>query len=168
MKELLGNHLSHFFHNTNTRAKNTYKGKDYEVWEVSDSTFKEMCNMSEEFFVEWGGDDAWWRSSEGCVLGVPDVGYEINGLNIIAWDGSRREIYADECIHCKDKECGECEATEEDIEQCFGERKYKSLSEYLCHEFGISQPKNVCACAMDLAKYNNMTMGELFRKYEGA
>ena len=25
----------------------------------------------------------------------------------------------------------------------------------------------VCTCAIDLAKYNDMTMGELFEKYEG-
>ena len=27
-------------------------------------------------------------------------------------------------------------------------------------------PHNVVACAMDLAKFNNLTMGELFKKYE--
>ena len=41
------------------------------------------------------------------------------------------------------------------------------LTDYLCDVVGASQPKNVCAVAVDLAKYNNMTMGELFAKYEG-
>ena len=42
---------------------------------------------------------------------------------------------------------------------------YSNLSEYLCECVGVSLPKNVCACAMDLAKYNNMSMAELFEKY---
>lgn len=44
--------------------------------------------------------------------------------------------------------------------------RYESLLEYLCENIGASQPRNVCALAVDLAKYNNMTMGELFTKYE--
>ena len=44
--------------------------------------------------------------------------------------------------------------------------RYESLSDYLCNCVGVSEPKNVCACAMDLAKYNDMTMAELFEKYE--
>lgn len=47
------------------------------------------------------------------------------------------------------------------------EIEYENLSEYLCECIGVSQPRNVCACAMDLAKYNDMTMGELFEEYEG-
>lgn len=27
-------------------------------------------------------------------------------------------------------------------------------------------PRSVVACAMDLAKFNHLTMGELFKKYE--
>lgn len=45
--------------------------------------------------------------------------------------------------------------------------EYENLSDYLCNCIRVSQPRNVCACAVDLAKYNDMTMGELFEKYEG-
>ena len=145
MKELLVNHLHHFFHNTNTRAKNTYKGKDYEVWEVSDNTFKEMCDMSEEFFIEWSGDDAWWRHCEGSNLGIPTAKAIVKGEPLICWDD---DYYLPD---------------EYEDEPC---KEFDSLTEYLCDEIGASQPKNVCACAIDLAKYNDMTMGELFRKYE--
>ena len=44
--------------------------------------------------------------------------------------------------------------------------KYQSLSEYLCEFIGASTHHNVVACAMDLAKFNHLTMGELFKKYE--
>lgn len=46
------------------------------------------------------------------------------------------------------------------------EDEFDDLTTYLCDVVGVSQPKNVCACAMDLAKANDMTMGELFTKYE--
>lgn len=46
------------------------------------------------------------------------------------------------------------------------DQEYESSSEYLCECIGVSQPKNVCTCAMDLASFNNMTMGELFNKFE--
>lgn len=45
--------------------------------------------------------------------------------------------------------------------------KYVNLSEYLCDCIGASTGKNVCACVTDLAKYNDMTIAELFDKYEG-
>lgn len=51
----------------------TYAGERYEVWEVSGELHKKMCNMSEEEFVELAGEDAWWRSSTGSVLGVHDT-----------------------------------------------------------------------------------------------
>ena len=43
---------------------------------------------------------------------------------------------------------------------------YQSLSEYLCEFIGASMPRSVVACAIDLAKFNHLTMGELFEKYE--
>lgn len=43
--------------------------------------------------------------------------------------------------------------------------QYAKLTDYLCYGIGASQSKNVCACCVDLAKYNDMTMAELFEKY---
>lgn len=36
----------------------------------------------------------------------------------------------------------------------------------LCEFIGASTPHNVVACAMDLGKFNHLTMGRLFKKYE--
>lgn len=52
------------------------------------------------------------------------------------------------------------------MEREYGNFQYAKLTDYLSYELGVSQPRNVCACCMDLAKYNNMTMTELFKKYE--
>ena len=82
MVEILGNNLKQFFDiidNPPQDAEITYAGERYEVWEVSDELHKKMCDMSEEEFVEMAGEDAWWRSSTGSVLGVPDTYFDING-----------------------------------------------------------------------------------------
>ena len=144
MVEILGKNLKQFFDiidNPPSDADITYAGDRYEVWKVSDELFLKMRNMSEEKFVKIAGEDAWWRQSYGSNLGYPDAGFEVNGKNLTGWDSP---IY--------DSKIG---------------NKYENLSDYLCNCIGVSQPRNVCACAMNLAKYNDMTMGELFKKYEG-
>lgn len=145
MKEILGGNLKLFFDlmdKNYNQAEITYTGSRYEVWEVSDELFTKMCGMTEEQFVELAGEDAWWRSSDGSNLWSEDViELEVNGKEMICWDSP---IY--------DSKKGQ---------------KYESLSEYLCECIGVSQPKNVCACAMDLARFNDMTMGELFSRFEG-
>ena len=45
--------------------------------------------------------------------------------------------------------------------------EYKDLLEYFCEELGASTEKNVCALAVDLAKYNGLTLSELFKIYGG-
>ena len=82
MIEILGGNLKKFFDivdNPPNDAEITYAGDRYEVWEISDELHKRMCDMSEEEFIELAGEDAWWRSSEGSVLGVPDTKFTING-----------------------------------------------------------------------------------------
>jgi hypothetical protein len=44
---------------------------------------------------------------------------------------------------------------------------YDNLTTYMCDELGASQPRNVCALAVDLARANGMTMAKLFETYEG-
>lgn len=144
MVEILGKNLKQFFDTIDNPPKDaeiTYTGDRYEVWEVSDELFDKICDMSEEEFVGIAGEDAWWRSSTGSVLGIPDTEFNVNGNDLVAWDSP---ICSSRIGHI-----------------------YTNLSDYLCNCVGVSQPKNVCVCAMDLAKYNDMTMGELFKKYEG-
>ncbi len=161
MKEILGGNLKRFFDAIDPKCNDadiTYAGKMYEVWKVSDELFEKMNNMSEEEFIELAGDDAFWRYSDGSVLGEPDNTYTIKGNYLRAWEQHDRTEWCDGC---------ECDDEESCVECMDYSREFSSLLEYLCDEVGVSQPKNVCACAMDLAKANNMSMGELFRKYEG-
>ena len=146
MIEILGNNLSQLFNNITLNGVCTYKGKRYEVWEVSDEVFNVMCDMSEDKFVELAGKDAWWRHSDGSNLGTPDSKVYVNGCEMFGWAG---ETWDDE--------------DENDEFEVYA----SNLSNYLCDVIGASQPRNVCAVAVDLAKYNNMKLSELFRKYEG-
>lgn len=144
MKEILGYNLKQFFDNTDPKYKEAeinFANSEYEVWEVSDELFKTMCDMNEEEFEKFAGDEAWWRSSEGTILGVPNCKFEVNERTLIGWDSP---IY--------DSKIG---------------REYKNLTDYLCNCIGVSTERNVCACAVDLAKYNDITMAELFARYEG-
>lgn len=150
MKEILGGNLKKFFDivdKSYKEAEITYAGNRYEVWEVSDELFIQMCNMSEDEFIRLAGENAWWRSSEGSNLGIVNTTVYINGNEMLGWLGN---LWDDE------------EDDDGDTIEIFS----KSLTNYLCDVVGASQPKNICACAMDLAKYNNMTMGQLFTKYE--
>ena len=162
MKEILGGNLKRFFDviapNYND-ADITYAGEMYEVWKVSDELFEKMNSMSEEEFVELAGEDAWWRYSTGSILGSPNSTAFINGHEIFAWiDEEKHDGWCDGCECDDEEECKECK---------INDRTFNSLSEYLCDEVGASQPKNVCALSVDLARYNKMTLGELFNKLEG-
>ena len=145
--EILGNNLKNFFDkidNPSNEAEITYAGSEYEVWIVTKELFDKMCNMSENDFTELAGEDAWWRHCDGSNLGLYEIGtIKCNGREMIGWIESPLK----KGIHF--------------------ELFYTSLTEYLCEFIGASTCKNVCACAIDLARYNNMTMGELFEKYEG-
>lgn len=165
MEEILAENLRSLFDNSNLTGTCTYKGELYEIWEVSDEVFEIMCDMTEEDFINLC-PDGMWRYSAGSILGTPDAEYEINGHKITAWD-DRRDRYIESCRECAIREFIHCQQTEDDFNECFGFRKYKNLTEYLCEEIGASSPRNVCALAMDLAKYNGMTLGELFERYEG-
>lgn len=139
MKEILGGCMTNFFRRTCLHAKRTYKYDQYEVWEVQDEDFQEMCDMTEEEFIGLAGEDAWWRNSKGSNMGIPTSKFIVNGKKMIGWDNG---AYSE------------------------SKKNYANLSDYLCNRIGASQPKNVCALATDLAKYNHMTMAELFEKYE--
>ena len=143
MKEILAYGLQSLFINTDLSCRCTYKGKRYEVWEIPDKDFKTMSDMTDEEFEDVC-PDGWWRYSDGSVLGKPKANVCINGEYLVGWDDDYYlpDEYEDEPI-----------------------KHFESLSDYLCDCVGASTEKNVCACAVDLAKYNNMTMAELFKTY---
>lgn len=100
--------------------------------------------------------------------GIPCYDFIINGNSIVAWrdyrwDDSYREDWED----MSDEEKSEYKDFDEYCDR-WARVEYKDILEYFCEELGASTERNVCALATDLAKYNNITLAELFRKYGGS
>lgn len=167
MKEILGENLQSLFDNEKLNGKRTYNGNEFEVWKISDETYKTLCDMLNDESYDLYPSSVWYYAS-GSNMGAPDVDYIINGQHINAWDGDTRLSWRDsECEDCNDYLEGKCNANDEDVLGCFNERNYSTLTEYFASELGAGLLRNVCSLATDLAKYNNMTLGELFAKFEG-
>lgn len=150
MREILGYNLKNFFDNIDPYSKDvdiTYANDRFEVWNVSDDLYNVMCDMTEEEFVHLAGDESWWRSSSGCVLANRTVGdFTIHNHSMIGW---RNKPWQDDFADNKNP------------------KEYENLTDYLCNHIGVSTESNICSCAVDLARYNHMTMAELFKNFEG-
>jgi len=170
MKEILGGDLQKTFAVLEIEAVCTYRrtntrseyGEMYEVWELSDIDFEKISKISDD---EWNDDWGWWRSAEGSnMLGTSTADLVINGHSILAWWNEDKldrhlEVFIDE----------EAGGTRDRLtEEYFSEElTFDNLLTYMCDEWGVSLERNVCALAVDLAKINNITIGELFTKYVG-
>jgi hypothetical protein len=119
------------------------KDEEMRVYEVNEDDFKILCEEDNDEYWQ----DAGWRYCEGSNQGIPQSKAKVNGKDLICW----YEPYVDE-------------EDDEDDEPYYEE--FKHLLQYLCDSVGASQPRNVCALVADLAKYNNMTMAELFKEYQ--
>jgi len=147
MVEILGGELN--LSELGIVTTKTYNGEYYKVWEVSDEDFITMCNTSDK---DWKDEWGWWRSAKGSNAGEVTKRFNINHHYIKAWDSVGREEVMEE---------------EDPEDRWFPNREYSDLLEYFCEEMGSSMEKNVCALAVDLAAQNNMTMAELFKKFQG-
>jgi len=150
MIEILGAELDKAFEELNLYAQKMYQIKnkhweyceDYQVWRLSNEDYDKLCAISEK---NWQDDWGWWRWSAGSNLCSVCHRYNINGHYINAWDGYSRQ----------------------DDKDYPWARHYKNLLQYFCDELGVTTERNICAVAVDLAAKNNMTMAELFQKYQG-
>jgi len=174
MKEILGGELDLAFKELNIKANKTFQSKhnntDFtQVWELSDEDFEKICNIEEK---DWKDDWGWWRSSDGSnILGNPICKIKINNNDItVYYDEKRIEQYIEDYLE-KDyisEFKNEEEARNQLFKDYFSEKCiYKTFTEYCCNQWGASTEKNVCAIAVEIAILNNITMGELFNKYQG-
>lgn len=146
------------FERLNISPKCTWTGKsnsgiEMRVYELNGKDFNILCEDAKHD-MDGSWIDCAWRSAEGSNMGSVGPRYNINNHYIKAWDGAGRE----DIIEDNKKEKSE--------DRYWPERKYKNLLEYFCEEIGVGQPRNVCALAVDLASQNNISMAELFRKYQ--
>lgn len=129
-------------------VRQTYNGKDYGVCEVTDEEFKIMLEEPDDIEGTW--EDCGWRHCNGSNQGNTNSTLIIKGKELKCW----YTPWADD------------EETEDKDNESYLP-KYNNLLTYLCDEVGVSQPRNVCALAKDLSKYNDITMAQLFKTYQG-
>ena len=161
-----GGGLQNAFDTLGIDAKMTYKGSRepyYEVWELSKRDLKVLEEV-EEWPDEWG----FFRWAKGSNMGTACSIFTVNGHELIAWEGFRREDLRDEWENnISDEEKAVFHYRFKEYEDIYMPHEYGSLLEYLCNEIGASTEGNVCALAVDLARANGMSMGRLLETYEG-
>lgn len=138
------------------QPQSMYHREAYQVWLLSKEDFDNICAIDDD---DWKDNWGWWRHADGSNLGTVDCAYVINGERLMAWDGLQRKEW------CQD--CSDCAGTEKDKDECFHNHQYPDILIYLCDEIGASTERNVCACTIDLARQNNLTLAEFFKKYLG-
>lgn len=166
MAEILaGNGIHKAFRTLGIDAKRTYKSSHepyYEVWEIDKKDIRVL-----EDTIDWSGDWGFWRYAKGSNMGTACSIFDVNGKELIAWDGSRRDDLYDDWSQESFEEKAAYHHSFKEYEEAMMPRKYDSLLEYLCDEIGASTATNVCALAVDLGRVNGKTMAQIFQTYEG-
>lgn len=162
---LAGGGIKTAFNELDIEATKTYHGSDkphYQVWEIDKADLQKLDET-----YEWPDHYGWWRFAKGSNMGTACSIFNINGHELIAWDGSNREDLID---YWNDEPYDEKAAyhfSYKEYEEQNMPHKYDTLLDYFSHELGASTERNVCALAVDLARTNGMSMAELFEKFQG-
>ena len=163
---LAGDGIETAFKELGIEAKCTYKQTKtphYEVWEIAEDDMFMMDLVS-----NWPDRYGWWTYSEGSNMGSVNHDITINGKAVTAWmrDGLMDDLRRDwERETKKNKEIYDFDFAKYAEDNIFTD--YHNLLEYFCDHLGASKASNVFALAKDLAKYNKMTIAELFKTYQG-
>ena len=172
MREIIGENLEAILQHYNIANALTYSGKigywqNFEVRQFVDYNYEKLVALTDEEWRAVAPDNAWWRCSDGSILGSPSYEFIIHGIPLVAWrDENRLMDLEKDWEEMSDQERSEYKDVD-DYCHSWLRTEYNDILEYFCDELGASTPKNVCALAIDLAKYNNMTVAELFRKCGG-
>ena len=161
---LCGGNIEKAFKELDIPMTVTYSGEQYKVCEIEKSDLKIISEISES---EWKPDWGWWRFAKGSNMGTPYEFFVVNGQMLIGWISFRREDLYNDWEAEDNAEKAAYHYSFKEYEEDIMPREYNSLSQYLCEELGASQPRNICALAIDLAKANGMTMAKLFATFEG-
>lgn len=147
MKELLiSGNVQKDFEKLGVEFRETYRGKEYGVCEVTEEEFDTLCNESntESTWIDCG-----WRYSEGSNLGEANSERIVKNKKLKCW--------------CEPLGDDELEASLVEL----GLLDYLDLLEYLAVERNEKDFKSICDYTIDLAKQNNIKLSELFKLYQG-
>lgn len=142
------------FKRLGVKLNQTYSGHEYGVCEVTEEEFKILCNEPDikDTWIKCG-----WRYCKGSNQQKPSKKILINNKEIIAWYNDYLDFDSEEERLTYIEEHGGVMPLE----------RFDDLLTYFVIEMGVSQPKNICALSVDLAKYNNIKLSELFNIYQG-
>ena len=146
---------------------NFWEFEDFYVWRLTDDEYGMLEHQSDEDFQSVASEDTCWRYSSGSILGVPDEEFVIAGKPVLAW---RNEKKIDDLAQDWELLDDEGRSEYEDVEDyCtyWARKEYEDVFEYCYEEFGLSTVRNVLAIVTDIAKYNDMTIAEVFEKLGG-
>ena len=140
-------------------TEDAYWDNSFAVWEFTESEFNILNAACDGNDDEWCKKfpGIWWRYAEGTNIdGHP--GYEVRAFTfhnkpVKAW----ADVDGD---HVIEEEDDDGQVVVEDLGYV-----YLNPMEYCISEIGASTPKNIDAVCTGLAKLNNMTLSEFFRKY---
>lgn len=144
MKEILvSGDVTKDFKRLGIKKRETYIGEEFSVCEVTDKEFKILCDEEcDELNDTW--IDCGWRYAEGSNKGEVNELTLINNKGLQVWMESFRNEEGEEYVLA-----------------------YNSLLEYFYEYLGITEFRNICALAIDLAKQNDMKLSKLFKEYQG-
>jgi hypothetical protein len=160
-----GNGLHKAFKELGIKATRTYRSSEkphYEVWELSKDDLKKLDNT-----FEWKDEWGWWRYAKGSNMGTPFDFFQVNGKELIAWGGAKREDLILDWANETNEEKAAYHYSFKEYEKIMCPYAYDTLLTYMAEELGASVERNVCALAVDLARANGMSMAQLFKTYEG-
>ena len=145
MVEILGNNLSVAIQELNVMAKRTFNSDEYEVWEMEEIERLKLNATTEE---EWKENYGWFRYGDGANV-TPCKTVKINGIEVIGYENERfKEAFEDEGF----------EGYEEFV------HSYRGLTQHFEETCGATTCENVTAVSIEMARHNDMTLGELFGK----
>ncbi|WP_270364071.1 hypothetical protein [Bacillus paranthracis] len=138
---LVQGHIDEILTDLGLSFKQTYGGKydrgSYKVYELPEEDFDKLSK--DKTIAEYRWATTSWRWAKGSNLEEPTEYVVVNGNHLKGWIN----------------------------EEHYKPYTYTTLTNYLEEVLGCTAPRNVCAVATDLAKYNHMSMASLFRIYQG-
>lgn len=162
---LAGGGIKTAFKELGIEAIRKYRGVEKphcQVWELEKSDMQKMDEAT-----EWPDHYGWWRYAKGSNMGTACSIFTVNGHELIAWDGTRREDLRDDWDNEPNEVKAEYHYLYRNYEEDRMPHKYDTLLDYFCDEIGASAESNVCSLAVDLARANGMSLAKLFKIYEG-
>lgn len=176
MIEIIGEHMMPVFEQLHIFPKIVYSGSvghwhHFEVWELNEEEFRILTDTfdGEAGDAKWNQiapEGSWWRYAEGSNMGKPTEFFTVNGKPLCAWRNEHR-------VHDLAIEYNELPVEEKNEYVDFDDycsvwlpsKQHEDILSYFSDEIGASTEGNVCALVTDIAKYNNMTVAEVFKNY---